>query len=300
MALVRAGSARHRKPAAPPGTSGHDGSAGIAGCNTFAARTMASGALRRRVRAPPPAPRSFGSSWTADRGGFRAVTAVCGLDTMVRAAEGEGPVHARRGRNQLVTSEEHSGAGRGTLLLADISGYTAFLQAVAGAHAADMAAGAFVPKAYPAAEEPARRDCGTNCAAVCPVQARGGRGVCLRRRRRAGRPWPIGGGPPDRVLRRLSRLCWKGLREIMACGCDACVSIGGLELKFVLHHGDYVVQSIAGHQELLGPEVTISHLLLKNHVVDLIGRSAYALVTESAVASSRPSPGAGSPDHRAV
>jgi hypothetical protein len=46
-------------------------------------------------------------------------------------------------------SENHSGYGRGTLLLADISGYTAFLQAVAGAHASDMAAGSFVPKAYP-------------------------------------------------------------------------------------------------------------------------------------------------------
>jgi hypothetical protein len=68
---------------------------------------------------------------------------------MVRAAEGERPVHARRGRKQLVTSQAHSGAGRGTLLLADISGYTAFLQAVAGAHATDMAAGRFVPKAYP-------------------------------------------------------------------------------------------------------------------------------------------------------
>ena len=34
-------------------------------------------------------------------------------------------------------------------LLADISGYTAFLRAVTQAHAADMAAGTFVPKAYP-------------------------------------------------------------------------------------------------------------------------------------------------------
>jgi hypothetical protein len=48
-----------------------------------------------------------------------------------------------------LASGDHSGAGRGTLLLADISGYTAFLQAVAGAHAADMAAGRFVPRAYP-------------------------------------------------------------------------------------------------------------------------------------------------------
>ena len=60
--------------------------------------------------------------------------------------------------------------------------------------------------------------------------------------------------------------------------------IGGLELKFVLHHGEYIVQSIAGHQELLGPDVTVTHLLLKNHVADLIGRSPYALLTESAAA----------------
>ncbi|MDQ4081445.1 MAG: hypothetical protein M3123_00925, partial [Actinomycetota bacterium] len=48
-----------------------------------------------------------------------------------------------------MTSEDHSGAQCGALLLADISGYTGFLQGVAGAHAADMAAGRFVPKAYP-------------------------------------------------------------------------------------------------------------------------------------------------------
>ena len=49
-------------------------------------------------------------------------------------------------KDELVTSEEHSGAGRGTLLLADISGYTAFLQAVGRAHAADMAAGRLFPR----------------------------------------------------------------------------------------------------------------------------------------------------------
>src|SRR5262245_38636481 len=73
-------------------------------------------------------------------------------------------------------------------------------------------------------------------------------------------------------------------QELMTCTCDACLSIGGLELKFVLHHGEYVVQSVAGHQELFGPDVTVSHLLLKNHVAGLIGRASYALVTESAAA----------------
>lgn len=70
----------------------------------------------------------------------------------------------------------------------------------------------------------------------------------------------------------------------MTCTCDACSSIGGLDLKFVLHYGEYILQSIAGHRELLGPDVTITHLLMKNHVADHIGRSAYALLTDAAAA----------------
>ncbi len=72
--------------------------------------------------------------------------------------------------------------------------------------------------------------------------------------------------------------------KLMVCSCDACLSISRLNLKFVLHHGQYVIQAVAGHQELFGPDVTISHLLLKNRVAGLIGGSAYALVTESAAA----------------
>jgi hypothetical protein len=182
-----------------------------------------------------------------------------------------------------VTSEEHSGAGRGTLLLADISGYTAFLQMVAGVHAADMAAGRFVPKAYPLLTSLLDGIVGRIAPpfvlsklegdAVFAFAAEGELGVrgqsvvdCLT-------------ACYDAYRARLGEA-----RGSMACTCDACRSIGGLELKFVLHHGDYINQSIAGHQELLGPDVTISHLLLKNHVADLIGRSAYALVTESAAA----------------
>ena len=184
-----------------------------------------------------------------------------------------------------MTSEEHSGASRGTLLLADISGYTAFLQAVAGAHAADTAAGRFVPKAYPLLRSLLDGIVGRLAPpfvlsklegdAVFAFAAEGELGLrgqsvvdCLT-------------ACYDAYRARLDEA-----RGVMACTCDACGLIGGLELKFVLHHGDYIVQSIAGHQELLGPDVTISHLLLKNHVADLIGRSAYALVTESAVAIS--------------
>ena len=56
----------------------------------------------------------------------------------------------------------------------------------------------------------------------------------------------------------------------------------GLDLKFVLHAGSYFVQSIGGGRELAGPEVVMAHRLLKNHAAELIGHSAYALVTEAA------------------
>jgi hypothetical protein len=202
---------------------------------------------------------------------------------MVRAAEGERPVHARRGRNQLVTSQAHSGADRGTLLLADISGYTAFLQAVAGAHATDMAAGRFVPKAYPLLRNLLDGIVGRIAPPFVLSKLEGDAVFAFAAE---GELSVRGQSVVDCLTACYDAYCacLDEARQSMACGCDACVSIGGLELKFVLHHGEYIVQSIAGHPELLGPEVTISHLLLKNHVVDLIGGSAYALVTESAVA----------------
>ncbi|HEX2045092.1 MAG TPA: DUF2652 domain-containing protein [Gaiellaceae bacterium] len=180
-------------------------------------------------------------------------------------------------------SERASGAGRGTLLLADISGYTAFLQSVARAHAADMAAGTFVPEAYPlltslldgiveriAPPFALSKLEGDAVFAFAPEGALDVRGRslidCLR----------------DCYTAYRTRL--DEAEELMTCSCDACLTIGSLNLKFILHHGEYVMQSVAGHQELFGPDVTIAHLLLKNRAVDLIGRSPYALVTEHAAA----------------
>ena len=58
--------------------------------------------------------------------------------------------------------------------------------------------------------------------------------------------------------------------------------VDGLDLKFVLHSGSYVVQAIGGSRELAGPEVVMAHRLLKNHAAELIGHTAYALITEAA------------------
>jgi hypothetical protein len=41
---------------------------------------------------------------------------------------------------------------------------------------------------------------------------------------------------------------------------------------------------MAGHPELMGPDVTMAHLLLKSNVSNVVGCSAYALVTQTAAA----------------
>jgi hypothetical protein len=43
-------------------------------------------------------------------------------------------------------------------------------------------------------------------------------------------------------------------------------------------------QSIAGTQELVGPEVVMAHRLLKTGAAALVGHGAYALITEVAAA----------------
>jgi hypothetical protein len=63
----------------------------------------------------------------------------------------------------------------------------------------------------------------------------------------------------------------------------ACARVGELDLKFVLHHGSYVAQPIAGREEFLGSDVNIAHRLLKNRVRELVGTVPYALVTDAAV-----------------
>ena len=66
------------------------------------------------------------------------------------------------------------------------------------------------------------------------------------------------------------------------CTCNACRNIGGLDLKFFLHHGAYATQLMAGRTELQGAEVIRLHRLMKNSVTAATGIKAYALVTEQA------------------
>jgi hypothetical protein len=167
---------------------------------------------------------------------------------------------------------------QGVLLLADISGYTGFLQGVADAHRALIVDADEPPAAYGAMSQlldtivtaitPTFRLAKLEGDAVFAVSD-----VAL---------------PDGRAVLETVRRCYAAFRDRLTsagnnwtCTCDACSRIGMLDLKFVLHHGSFVAQPIAGHEELLGPDVNLAHRLLKNHARDLVGSVPYALLTEA-------------------
>lgn len=70
------------------------------------------------------------------------------------------------------------------------------------------------------------------------------------------------------------------MRHKTTCTCNACRNIPALDLKFMVHCGDFVVQNIANTRELVGSDVNLIHRLSKNHVSEVTGWRAYMMLTE--------------------
>jgi hypothetical protein len=64
-----------------------------------------------------------------------------------------------------------------------------------------------------------------------------------------------------------------------SCGCRACRSVGNLDLKVIAHHGAFLRQTVAGRPQLSGASVIVAHRLLKNG----LARTGYLLLTEAAL-----------------
>jgi hypothetical protein len=73
----------------------------------------------------------------------------------------------------------------------------------------------------------------------------------------------------------------EGIRRRTTCQCNACKAIPTLDLKFILHFGEYLLQNVSGITELVGSDVNLTHRLLKNRVSEATGWKAYALFTEA-------------------
>src|SRR5918996_645171 len=72
-------------------------------------------------------------------------------------------------------------------------------------------------------------------------------------------------------------------RRHTTCQCRACQGMNSLDLKFIIHHGDYIVQNVMGIQELVGSDVNLAHRLMKNHVYEPTGWHAYTLLTQKSL-----------------
>ncbi len=183
---------------------------------------------------------------------------------------------------ETVIQPIQAGAAAGPLLLADISGYTGFLQDVTEAHRDDAFAGGRVPDAYSLVSSLLD---GIIEKTVPPFTLSKVEGDAVFLFASGDADVPRG----DALLQCLAA-CYQSFRERLAgaeqvwtCRCNACSRVDGLDLKFVLHAGSYIVQPIGGGRELAGPEVVMAHRLLKNHAAEAVGHSAYALITDAAV-----------------
>ncbi len=82
-------------------------------------------------------------------------------------------------------------------------------------------------------------------------------------------------------------VAFRDLRRTMSrnatCPCRACQAIDHLDLKFVTHFGEFVLQDVAGRSKPLDSSVNLAHRLLKNHVTEEMGWPAYALFSESSL-----------------
>ena len=74
------------------------------------------------------------------------------------------------------------------------------------------------------------------------------------------------------------------IKRRTTCTCRACQNIPSLDLKFIMHHGDYILQQVRNIREMVGSDVNLVHRLSKNHVTEATGWRAYLMITEPCLA----------------
>jgi Protein of unknown function (DUF2652)/Polyketide cyclase / dehydrase and lipid transport len=75
----------------------------------------------------------------------------------------------------------------------------------------------------------------------------------------------------------------RGIEHSTNCTCNACAKAPELNLKFVVHHGEFIRRAGSHGEELTGHDVILVHRLLKNTAADVLGAKGYALCSEACV-----------------
>jgi len=155
---------------------------------------------------------------------------------------------------------------RGFLVLADITGFTAFVTATELEHGPPIIAELL--------EEVMRR-------ISPPLDIHGIEGDAVFALGRDGTILP-----PAKLLDVLGA-GFAGFREKRrkiaaddSCSCNACRNVARLRLKAVGHYGSYLEHTVGGRAQTAGPDVILVHRLLKNGVPQ---KADYALLTRPAL-----------------
>lgn len=77
----------------------------------------------------------------------------------------------------------------------------------------------------------------------------------------------------------------RSIDQATSCDCNSCRLAPRLDLKLFVHHGSYVRGRIAGRDELAGPDVIIVHRLLKGTTAAGARGNGFALFTADAAAA---------------
>ncbi len=75
----------------------------------------------------------------------------------------------------------------------------------------------------------------------------------------------------------------RSIDQATSCDCNSCRLAPRLDLKVFVHHGAFVHGRIAGRDELAGPDVIVVHRLLKGTGADEARGNGFALFTAAAV-----------------
>ncbi len=67
------------------------------------------------------------------------------------------------------------------------------------------------------------------------------------------------------------------------CTCNACRNIPNLDLKFFVHFGTFMEQKLPTYTELIGTDVNLIHRITKNQINEKAGYTAYVAYTRAAV-----------------
>jgi hypothetical protein len=163
--------------------------------------------------------------------------------------------------------EIDEGVMEGYLLLADISGYTTFLT------------GTELEHSHAIVTELTKLIRATLSPPMQFVKLEGDAVFCFA---------PRAAFPNGELLVELVESCYfdftnrlLNMTRSTTCTCDACRAIGGLDLKFVVHNGTFIVdRDEDGRLDLAGPDVILVHRLLKNTIIEAGGPSSYGFFTD--------------------